>query len=172
MSRVPFDYPLRPYTFQLVDYFTRGLEHSPHIEGVDCVPETVEIQGIQQALGQMCLSFETIKPPEAIIVASPSLDRASVFSICFPKEIPDYDLPMDLGYGSDGVILPDTYMDEMDMIGTDRILDIAPHRPHYSFDMFRVSMIDSDDVTLYDACTDAMDMIGIGRILDASPPGP
>ena len=70
------------------------------------------------------------------------------------------------------MILPDTYMDEMDMIGTDRILDIAPHRPHYSFDMFRVSMIDSDDVTLYDACTDAMDMIDIGCILDASPPGP
>ena len=28
-SRVPFDYPLRPYTFQLVDYFIRGSEHSP-----------------------------------------------------------------------------------------------------------------------------------------------
>ena len=24
MSGVPFDYPLRPYTFQLVGYFTRG----------------------------------------------------------------------------------------------------------------------------------------------------
>ena len=24
MSGIPFDYPLRPYTFQLVDYFTRG----------------------------------------------------------------------------------------------------------------------------------------------------
>ncbi|RVW19167.1 hypothetical protein CK203_093890 [Vitis vinifera] len=26
---VPFDYPLRPYTFQLADYFTRGSEYVP-----------------------------------------------------------------------------------------------------------------------------------------------
>ena len=120
----------------------------------------------------MCLSFETIEPPEAMIVASPLSDRASVFSMCFPEEIPDYDLPMDLGDGSDGVILPDTYMDEMDMIDTGYILDTAPCGSHYAFDMFGVSMIDSDEVTLYDACTDEMDMIGTGRILNASPLGP
>ena len=160
LSEVPFDYPLRPYTFQLADYFTKGSEHAPHTEGVDIVPKAIEIQGIQQALGQMCLSSDTTEPPKAMIVASPSLDRANVFSMCFPEEIPDYDLPMDLGDGSDGVILPDTYIDEMDMIGTDRILDTTPCGSHYAFDMFGVSMIDSDDVTLYDACTDAMDMIG------------
>ena len=27
---VLFDYPLRPYTFQLANYFTRGLEYAPH----------------------------------------------------------------------------------------------------------------------------------------------
>ena len=51
----------------------------------------------------MCLSFETIDPPKAMIVAPPSPDRASVFSMCFPEEIPDYHLPMDLGDGLDGV---------------------------------------------------------------------
>ena len=130
-----------------------------------------EIRGIQQALGHMCLSYKTIEPPEAMIVAPPSPDRANVFSMCFPEEVPDYDLPMDLGDGPDGVILSDTYMDAMDMIGIVRILDIAPCGPHYAFDMFRVSMIDYDDLTLYDACTNAMDMIGTGRILDASLPG-
>ena len=79
--------------------------------------------------------------------------------MCFLEEIPNYDMPMDLGDGFDGVILPDTYMNKMDMIGTGRILDIAPRGPYSGFDMFGVSMIDSDDVTLYDACTDAMDMI-------------
>ena len=66
----------------------------------------------------MCLSSETIKPPEAMIVAPPSPDRASVFSICFLEEIHDYDLPMDLGDGHDGVIFTNTYMDTMDMINT------------------------------------------------------
>ena len=95
-----------------------------------------------------------------------------MFSMCFPKEVPVYDLPMDLGDGPDGVILFDTYMDAMDRIGTGRILDTAPRGPHSSFDMFGVSMINTDNVTLYDACTDAMDMIGTGRILDASSPRP
>ena len=120
----------------------------------------------------MCLIFENIEPPEAMIVAPPSLDQASVFSMCFPKEVPDCDLPMDLGDGYDGVTLPDTYLDEMDMIDNGCILDTTPHRPHFAFEIFGVFFIDSDDVTLYDACIDEMDMIGIGRILDASPPKP
>ena len=63
LSEVPFDYPLRPYTFQLADYFTRESKHAPSTKGFDCVPEAIEIHGIQQALGQMCLSSETTEPP-------------------------------------------------------------------------------------------------------------
>ena len=120
----------------------------------------------------MCLSYKTTKPPEAVIVAPPLLDRASVFSVCFPEEVLDYDLLMDLGDDTDGVTLPATYMDEMDMIGIGHILDTAPRGPYFTFDILGVSMIDSNNVTLYDACTDAMDMIGTGRILDASSPRP
>ena len=172
MSGIPFDYPLRSYTFQLADYFMKESKYVPRTEGVDHVSKMAEIQGIQHALGHMCLSSETIDPPEAMIVAPPSPDRASVFSMCFPKEIPDYDLPMDLGDGLDGVIFSDTYTDEMDMIGAGRILDTALRGPHSSFDMFGVSMIDYDAVTFYDAYTNTMDMIGTGRILDASSPRP
>ena len=172
MFGIPFDYPLHTYTFQLVDYFTRGSEYAPYTEGVDHVSRMVEIQGNQQALGHMCLSTETIKPLEAVIVAPPSPDRASVFSMRFPKEIPDYDLPLDLGDGPDGVIMPNTYMDAMDMISTGRILNVASCGPHSTFDMFGVSMIDSDVVTVYDACTNVMNMIGTSCILDASPLGP
>ena len=95
-----------------------------------------------------------------------------MFSMCFLEEVPDYDLPMDLGDDIDGVTLPDTYMDEMDMIGIGGILDTAPRGPRSTFDMFGVSMIDYDAVTLYDACINMMDMIGTGRILDASSPRP
>ena len=79
---------------------------------------------------------------------------------------------MDLGDGPDGVIMPNTYMDAMDMFSTDRILEATPHGPHSAFDMFRVPMIDYDVVKLYDACIDTMDMIGTDRILDAAPPRP
>ena len=95
-----------------------------------------------------------------------------MFSMCFPNEVIDYDLPMDLGDDTDGVTLPDTYINEMDMIGIGRILEAAPHEPYYAFGMFGVFAINFEDVTLYDACADAMDMIGTGHIMDASPPGP
>ena len=75
---------------------------------------------------------------------------------------------MDLGDDIDRATLPNTYMDEMDMIGTGRILDTAPRGPHFAFDMFRVSIINTDNVTLYDACIYTMDIIGTSRILDAS----
>ena len=74
-----------------------------------------------------------------------------MFFVCFPEEVLDYDLPMDLGDDTDGVTLPDTYMDEIDMIDTSCILDTALHGPYYAFDILGVSMIDSNDVTLYDA---------------------
>ena len=142
---VPFDYPFRPYTFQLVDYFIKGLEHAPCIGGTDHALEIDGIQGIQHALGQMCFSYEAIEAPSAMIIASPSPGRASVFSMCFPEEVLDYDLRMDLGDDTDEVTLPNTYMDEMDMIGIGRILDAAPPRPLSIFYMFGISMLEIDD---------------------------
>ena len=50
--------------------------------------------------------------------------------MCFPKEVLDYDLSMDLGDDIDGVTLLDPYIDEMDMIGIGHILDTAPHELH------------------------------------------
>ena len=83
LSGVPFDYPLRPYTFQLANYFIRVSEHAPHTRGTNHALETNGIQGIQRALGKMCFSSETTEAPSAMMVAPPSPGRASVFSMCF-----------------------------------------------------------------------------------------
>ena len=99
LSGVPFDYPIRPHTLQLTGCFVRGLEHAPRVEGADHVSEIVEVQGIQQALGQMCLSSDITEASDAMIVAPPSPGMASVFSMCFLEEASYYDLPMDLGDG-------------------------------------------------------------------------
>ena len=120
----------------------------------------------------MCFSFETTEAPSAMIVAPPSMGRASVFSMCFPEKVPDYNLPMDLGDDIYVVTLPDTYIDKMDMIGIGHILDAAPREPYSAFHMFAVFVIDFEDVTLYDACADAMDMIDTSHILNVAPPGP
>ena len=47
LSGVLFDYSLRSYTFQLVDYFIRGLEHAPPTRGTDNALKIDGIQGIQ-----------------------------------------------------------------------------------------------------------------------------
>ena len=120
----------------------------------------------------MCFSSETTEALGAMIVVPPSSGRASVFSMCFLEEAPNYDLHMDLGDDTDGVTLPNTCIDEMDMIGIGRILIATPRKPHYSFDMFGVSVIDFEDVTLYDAYTDVMDMIDTSHIMDAAPSRP
>ena len=144
MSGIPFDYPLRPYTFHLVDYFIRGSEHVPHEERIDHISKIVEIQDIQQALGHMHLSYGITEGFDAVIVAPSSLGQVSMFSMCFLDEDFDYGLFMDSGSGLDGVTLDDVYIDEMDMIGIGRILDTTPHRPHSAFDMFSVSMLEID----------------------------
>ena len=144
LSGILFDYPLYPYTFHLADYFIKGLEHVPHIEGIDHISKTMEIQDIQQALGQMHLSYGITEGFDAVIVAPSSPNRANMFSICFPDEVFDYRLLVDFGGGIDGVTLDDAYIDEIDMIGIGRILDTASHGSHSAFDPFRVSMLEMD----------------------------
>ena len=43
---VPFDYPFHSYTFQLADYFIRGLEHAPRTGGTDHALEKNGVKGI------------------------------------------------------------------------------------------------------------------------------
>ena len=93
----------------MADYFIRISKHAPRSGGTDYALETDGIQGIQRALGHMCFSSETIEAPSALIVEPPSPGRASVFSMCLPEEVLDYDLSMDLGDDIDGVTLLDTY---------------------------------------------------------------
>ena len=168
VSTIPFNYPLRQYTFQLIDYFIRGSNNTPPVAGTICTPVAVGIQDIQQALGHMHLGTVITEVSDAMIVTPLSPDRANMFSMCFSKEFAEYDLFMDLGDGTDNVNLYDVYDDKMDIVGIGRILDVAPHGPHSAFDLFVVSILETNGVTLYDACTDKMDTMSIGCILDAA----
>ena len=144
MFGIPFDYPFRPYTFLLANYFIRGLEHVPRGERIDHISETVEIQDIQQTLGQMHLSSGITKASDVMIVAPLSPGQASMFSMCFPDEDFDYGLLVDSGGGPNSVTLNDAYTNKMDMIGICCILDATLHRPHSVFDLFGVYMLEID----------------------------
>ena len=91
-----------------------------------------------------------------------------MFSMCFPDEVFDYGLLVDSGGGTNGVTLDDAYTDEMDMIGIGRILDAAPHGPHSTFDMFRVSMLEMDgDDSITDVATPDFTFVkGVSDLVD------
>ena len=144
LSGIPLDYPLHPYTFRLTDYFIRGSKHVPRMEGIDHISETVEIQDIQQALGQMHLSSRITEGSDAVIVAPSSPGRANMFSLCFPDR--DFDFRITRGFWgrSRQSDIDDAYTDEMDMTGIGRNFDATPHRPHSAFDLFGVSILELD----------------------------
>ncbi|RVW23414.1 hypothetical protein CK203_094586 [Vitis vinifera] len=141
MSGIPFDYPLRPYTFQLADYFIRGSEHTPCTEGTVRIPETVEIQDIQQALGQIIWT-PGLLTPGAMIVRPHHQTELAVSSMqptrapyCF-RYVRSFVLETD-----EDDSIPDAYTDDMDFIGIGRILDVAPHGPLSAFDILEFSYL-------------------------------
>ena len=140
------------------------------MDGIICISEAAEIQDLQRTLGQMHLGTGIPETPDVMIVAPSSPNRASMFSVCFPKVVFDYDILMDTTIDDDGVTLPDACTHKMDTtIGVGRIIDVVPHGLHSDFNLFGVSVIDTNDVTLYDACTYEMDVISTSCIPNAAP---
>ncbi|RVW64040.1 Retrovirus-related Pol polyprotein from transposon opus [Vitis vinifera] len=103
---------------------------------------------------QMYLGIGIPETPDVMIVAPSSLDRASMFSICFPEVVFYYDILMDTTIDDEGVTLPDVCthkmdttigVDEMDVISTSCIPNAAPHEPRSTLDMFGTFMLEIDD---------------------------
>ncbi|RVW51444.1 hypothetical protein CK203_084011 [Vitis vinifera] len=100
------------------------------------------------------LSSGITEASNVVIVAPLSLGQANMFSICFLDEDFNYGLLVVFGGGPDRVTLDDAYTDEMDMIGIDCILDATPHKSHFAFDMFGVSILEMDgDDSITDVAT-------------------
>ncbi|RVW92567.1 Transposon Ty3-G Gag-Pol polyprotein [Vitis vinifera] len=136
LSGVPFDYPLRPYTLQLTDYFVRGSEHAPRTEGTDHVFETVELRPRRQA-GLVCSLCAFLRRLLTMICYG--------FGGC-PHELHfAFDMFGVSAIDSDDVTLYDAYTDVMDMIGNGRILDVTSPGPRSAFDAFGISMLEFDD---------------------------
>ncbi|RVW18052.1 Retrovirus-related Pol polyprotein from transposon 17.6 [Vitis vinifera] len=91
---IPFDYPVRPYTFSLADYFVRGSEIQPRIEEIGVDDST--LGELQHVFHQMQLDDETPDMSASAMILPPSPDRASLFSLCFPDETTDYGQFLDI----------------------------------------------------------------------------
>ncbi|RVW40338.1 Retrovirus-related Pol polyprotein from transposon 17.6 [Vitis vinifera] len=140
LSGIPFDYPVRPYTFSLADYFVRGSEVQPRVEEIGVDDST--LGELQHVFHQMQLGDETPDMSASAMILPPSPDRASLFSLCFPDEITDYGVIIEPEDMTDGVVPRDEYHDEMDMLGISQFLDTVQREPFSPLELFGVSVIE------------------------------
>ena len=140
LSGIQFDYPIRPYTFSLVDYFIRGLEVQPHVEemGVD---DSI-VDEFQHMLHKMKMGDETPSTSASVTIAPPSPDRANLFSLCFLYETTDFGVVIKPADMIDGVVPHDEYRDKMDMLGINQFLDAIQRESFSLLELFRVSVIE------------------------------
>ena len=92
-------------------------------------------------LHQMQMGDETPGVSASVTITPPSLDRANLFSFCFPYETTDYKAiiePIDM---IDVVVPHDEYHDEMDMLGISQFLDAVQCKPFLPWEHFGVSVI-------------------------------
>ena len=94
LSGIPFDYPIRLYTFNLADYFVRGSKIRPRVEEIGI--EDGIVDELQHILHQMQMGDETPNMSTSVMIAPPSPDGANLFSLCFPDETTDYKVVIDL----------------------------------------------------------------------------
>ena len=140
MSDIPFYYPVRPYTFNLVDYFVRGSKIRPRVEEIGI--EDGIVDELQHILHQMQMGDETPNMSTSVMIAPPSPDGANLFSLCFPDETTDYRVVIKLAYMIDGVVPHDENRDEMDMLGISQFLDVVQCQPFSPLELFGVYIIE------------------------------
>ena len=136
---IPFDYPIRPYTFNFANYFVRGSKVQPCVNEMGVEDSIVD--ELQHMLHQMQMGDETPGVSTSMTIAPPSSDRASLFSLCFPDEIADYGVVIELANMIYGLVPHDEYRDEMDMLGISQFFDTVQRKPFSPLELFGVFFI-------------------------------
>ena len=105
LHHIPFDYPLRPYSLRLTDYFVRASEPLSHPDGSIDEPTDIQHVELHQLFSQLQLRGGA-PDTSTTLIAPPSPGQSSVLTMCFPDEIADYG-------GIDGVMSSDDYDEEL-----------------------------------------------------------
>ena len=108
LSSILFDYPIRPYTFSLADYFVRGSEIRPRVEEMGVEDSIVD--ELQHMLHQMQMGDENPSVSASVTIAPPSPNRANLFSLYFLDETTNYGVVIELVDMIDGVVPHDIVM--------------------------------------------------------------
>ena len=89
LHHIPFDYPLRPYSLRLTDYFVRASEPLSHPDGSIDEPTDIQHVELHQLFSQLQLRGGALDTSTTLITP-PSPGWSSVLTMCFLDEIADY----------------------------------------------------------------------------------
>ncbi|RVW98084.1 Pro-Pol polyprotein [Vitis vinifera] len=142
LTHTPFEYPLRPYTRSLFDYFVRASESHAPSDGIIGGLSTTQEAELQRLVQQLQLSDGAPGPSASVLIAPPSPDRTSLMTLCFPDEIDDHGTFTEIGDVADGAVPRDEYVDEMLAMSLSQTEEMAPPELASPFDLFGVSVLE------------------------------
>ncbi|RVW18920.1 hypothetical protein CK203_102504 [Vitis vinifera] len=142
LTHTPFDYPLRPYTRSLSDYFVRASEP---LTGADVIigglSATQEVE-LQRLVQQLRLRDGAPGSSTSVLIAPSSPDRTSLMTLCFPDETDEHGTFVGVGDIVDGAVPHDEYIDEMLALSMSPIEERVHPGLTSPFDLFGVSFIE------------------------------
>ena len=141
LSFMPFDYPLRPYTMCLADYFVRASSPPLPLDGMIVGFTADQEEELRRLVHKIQLSDGAPGASKVVIPTPSSPDRFSVLTLCFPDEVDGYGVPFDPNDLIDGIVLPDEYHDEMLMMDMDQMVERVFPEPTPAFQLSELSEV-------------------------------
>ena len=167
LTHTPFDYPIRPYTMRLSDYFVRASEPQTRsnviIGGLSATQEV----GLQRLVRQLRLSDEAPGISTTAFTIPSFPDRMSLMTLYFPDEIDERRTFAEVGDIVDEAALHDQYTDEMFALSLSQIEETVQPGLASSFDLFGVSTIEfAEEIQIAPALEIAEDAIAVVDLID------
>ena len=104
LTHTPFDYPVRPYTMSLEDYFVRASEPQTHADRIIGGLSTTQEAQLQCLVHHLQLSDGAIGTSTCALTTLSSPDCMSLMMIYFPDEIDEHETFAKIGDIVDGAV--------------------------------------------------------------------
>ena len=142
LTHTPFDYPVRPYTMTLMDYFLKASKSQTHLNRIIGGLSTTQEPKLQCLVHQLQLSDGALDTSTSTLAAPSSPDHMSLMTLYFPDEVDEHGTFVEIGDIVDGVVPHDEFIDEMLAISLSQIEEIVQPELASPFDLFGVFVIE------------------------------
>ena len=168
LTHTSFDYPVRPYTRSLSDYFVRASEPLTQSNGVIGGLSTTQEAELQRLVRQLQLSDGAPGTSTVALTTPSSPDCMSLMTLYSPYEIDEHGTFAEVGDIVDGAAPHDEYIDEMLALSLSQIEETVQPGLASSFDLFGVSTIELAEESLTALAPEPTEDVIAGDVLFGS----